>query len=185
MIFPKAIETVSNLWGRTLNPANTRLTCGGSSGGEGALLACRGSIVGMGTDIGGSIRIPAAFNGLYGIKPTSTRGTYKGNNNNSTGSSPVASAMGPMGHSVRDLRLISTVLNKAEPWRIDSRVVNKPWSNPSLPAKINVGVIRTNSLRAPHPPVQRAIRMTVDALHQAGHEGKEHYTVNIQNARPS
>lgn len=54
---------------QTWNPKNRNLSCGGSSGGEGALIALRGSPVGFGTDIGGSIRIPAAFNGLYGLRP--------------------------------------------------------------------------------------------------------------------
>jgi amidase len=52
-------ETVNNLWGRTLNPYNRSLTSGGSSGGEAALLAMRGAAIGMGTDIGGSVRKPA------------------------------------------------------------------------------------------------------------------------------
>jgi amidase len=61
---------VSNLWDRTLNPANNLLSAGGSSGGEGALLARLGSPIGIGTDSGGSIRAPAAFNGLYALKPS-------------------------------------------------------------------------------------------------------------------
>lgn len=48
------LETSSNLYGVTVNPHNTALTCGGSSGGEGALLALRGSVLGIGSDIGGS-----------------------------------------------------------------------------------------------------------------------------------
>jgi Asp-tRNA(Asn)/Glu-tRNA(Gln) amidotransferase A subunit family amidase len=51
----------------TTNPYNTTLTSGGSSGGEGALLGFRGSILGIGTDIGGSIRSPAANNGMFSI----------------------------------------------------------------------------------------------------------------------
>jgi amidase len=61
---------------RTYNPHNNKLSCGGSSGGEGALIALRGSILGLGTDIGGSIRIPAGFNALYGIRPSHGRMPY-------------------------------------------------------------------------------------------------------------
>ena len=61
-----ALDSHNYVFGRTLNPRNTKLTAGGSSGGEGALIAMRGSILGVGTDVGGSIRIPAASNGLYG-----------------------------------------------------------------------------------------------------------------------
>jgi len=54
----------------TVNPLNKAFTPGGSTGGEGALLALQGSMIGYGTDIGGSIRIPSHMNGLYGLKPT-------------------------------------------------------------------------------------------------------------------
>jgi Asp-tRNA(Asn)/Glu-tRNA(Gln) amidotransferase A subunit family amidase len=57
------------VFGRVLNPHKLKLGAGGSSGGEGALVAMRGSILGIGTDIGGSIRIPALCNGTYGFKP--------------------------------------------------------------------------------------------------------------------
>ncbi|PNH51028.1 hypothetical protein VD0002_g5506 [Verticillium dahliae] len=60
-----------SLWGRVLNPFNTRLSAGGSTGGEAALIAMKGSVLGVGTDIGGRIRGPSAFCGIYGFKPTS------------------------------------------------------------------------------------------------------------------
>lgn len=63
-----ALDSHNNIFGRVINPANRHLTPGGSSGGEGALVAMRGSPLGVGTDVGGSIRIPAACNGLYGVK---------------------------------------------------------------------------------------------------------------------
>lgn len=69
---PQAImhlESTSH-YGRTLNPFNVNLSAGGSSGGEGALVALKGSVLGVGTDIGGSIRCPSAFCGIYGFKPT-------------------------------------------------------------------------------------------------------------------
>jgi len=63
-------ETENPLWGLTTNPSDALMTPGGSSGGEGACLALRGSLIGLGTDIGGSIRIPAHICGLYGLKPS-------------------------------------------------------------------------------------------------------------------
>lgn len=60
----------------TVNAYSNKLSCGGSSGGEGALIALRGSVIGLGTDIGGSIRIPAGFNALYGIRPSHGRMPY-------------------------------------------------------------------------------------------------------------
>lgn len=64
------METISNVWGETTGAYHSGTTSGGSSGGEGVLMAMRGSPLGVGTDIGGSIRIPSAFNHLYGLKPT-------------------------------------------------------------------------------------------------------------------
>lgn len=61
------------IYGQTVNPHNLQKTCGGSSGGEGALIGGGGSLLGIGSDIGGSIRIPAAFCGICGFKPTSGR----------------------------------------------------------------------------------------------------------------
>jgi hypothetical protein len=67
------LETSNNIYGVTVNPYNAKLTCGGSSGGEGALMGMRGSCLGIGSDIGGSIRSPAANNGLFGLRPTTFR----------------------------------------------------------------------------------------------------------------
>lgn len=61
------------IYGQTVNPHNLQKTSGGSSGGEGALIGGGGSLLGIGSDIGGSIRIPSAFCGICGFKPTSGR----------------------------------------------------------------------------------------------------------------
>jgi amidase len=66
-------DSENNVFGRTLNPHNLSLTAGGSSGGEGALVGMRGSLIGVGTDIAGSIRIPALCCGTYGFKPSVDR----------------------------------------------------------------------------------------------------------------
>ena len=66
-------ENSNPIFGMTRNPHDESRSAGGSSGGEAALIAAGGSVLGWGGDIGGSIRIPAAMCGIYGIKPTSTR----------------------------------------------------------------------------------------------------------------
>jgi Asp-tRNA(Asn)/Glu-tRNA(Gln) amidotransferase A subunit family amidase len=73
-----AFESSNPLWGRTLNPWSTAHTSGGSSGGEGALLAADGAALGMGTDVGGSIRIPSGYCGIYGLKPGPGRVEFAG-----------------------------------------------------------------------------------------------------------
>ncbi|KAJ8342042.1 hypothetical protein SKAU_G00319700 [Synaphobranchus kaupii] len=64
------LESHNHLYGITKNPYNTEHIPGGSSGGEGSILASGGSVIGVGSDIGGSIRLPAFFNGIFGHKPT-------------------------------------------------------------------------------------------------------------------
>lgn len=68
-----SLDSHNNVFGRTMNPVNRQLTAGGSSGGEGALVAMNGSPLGIGTDVGGSIRVPAMCNGLVGVKPSHGR----------------------------------------------------------------------------------------------------------------
>uniref|UniRef100_A0A914H3Q6 Amidase domain-containing protein n=1 Tax=Globodera rostochiensis TaxID=31243 RepID=A0A914H3Q6_GLORO len=62
-------ETNNTIYGVTNNPYDLRRTPGGSSGGEGALLAAAGSVIGLGNDVGGSLRVPALFCGVFGLKP--------------------------------------------------------------------------------------------------------------------
>lgn len=64
------MESYNRVYGRTNNPYNSKCTVGGSSGGEGAIIGAGGSPFGLGSDIGGSIRMPAFFNGIFGHKPT-------------------------------------------------------------------------------------------------------------------
>lgn len=63
-------DSYNHVFGQSVNAFNKNLISGGSSGGEGALIGARGSVIGIGTDIGGSIRIPAALQGLYGLCPS-------------------------------------------------------------------------------------------------------------------
>lgn len=63
-------DSYNHVFGQSVNAFNKHLISGGSSGGEGALVGAQGSIIGVGTDIGGSIRIPAALQGLYGLLPS-------------------------------------------------------------------------------------------------------------------
>jgi amidase len=162
---------VSNLFGRTVNPRNTNMSTGGSSGGEAALIACRGSLLGVGTDSGGSIRIPAAFNGLYGLKTTSTRLSCKGNKN-ITPSLGIASCIGPIARSVRDLQLLMRVLLAGEPWLRDSAVVETPWVNIKEDGPFNIGVVVWDETVMPHPPIVRATRISMQKIAAAGHQGR-------------
>ena len=170
-------ETVNNIIGWTMNPRNRHLTCGGSSGGEGALIGLKGSPLGFGTDIGGSVRIPAAFNGIYGIKPSSGRLPYQGMANSMDGGS-ILSAVGPLSQSVPSLRLVFKSLLSQQPWLHDPLVHEIPWRHSEEEAvyeliktkNLSFGIMRNDGKVTPHPPVQRAIDMTAKAIEQLGYK---------------
>ena len=64
------IHSINNIYGTSLNPHNVSRTCGGSSGGDAGLVSSKCVPLSIGTDIGGSIRVPSSFCGIYGFKPT-------------------------------------------------------------------------------------------------------------------
>lgn len=101
--------THSKLWGITRNPWNPEYTPGGSSGGSGAVLAAGSTLLATGSDIGGSIRIPSAFNGVIGFKPPFGRVPGMAPFNSDT-----YCADGPMGRSVADVALLQNVISG--PW---------------------------------------------------------------------
>lgn len=167
-------ETDNNIFGRTVNPYNRGLSCGGSSGGEGALLALRGSVIGIGTDIGGSIRIPAAFCKLYGLRPSHGRLPYALAANSMYGQETINSTCGPLGHSPEDLAYLTKAVLAQQPWLHDPAVVDLDWrSDKMLEATTNAktfAYLETDGVVMPHPPIRRAIRETVEALTKAGHK---------------
>lgn len=167
------LETVSNIYGRTLNPWNTRLGAGGSSGGEGALLAQRGSPLGVGSDIGGSIRVPAAFNGLYGFKPSANRVPMFGIECTMVGFESIVAVAGPMGHNVEDLELFFQVISDAKPWLMEP-LINMPWRSQTTSLqskKLKIGIMGWDEVVMPHPPITRVIKDVAAKLREAGHDG--------------
>lgn len=120
-------ETINNIYGRTLNPYNRLLSCGGSSGGEGALIALHGSPLGVGTDIGGSVRIPAAFNFLWGIKSSHGRLPMSTVSKSLDGQEAIRSICGLLARSSPDLVYFMQAILHQEPWNYDPDVIDLPW----------------------------------------------------------
>lgn len=108
-------ETENAVFGRTVNPYDAARTCGGSSGGEAALLAVAASPVGIGTDGLGSIRVPSHFCGIVGIRPTSGLVPETGvwPTTRDTGMLDM-STPGPMGRAVEDLALLLPLVAGAD-----------------------------------------------------------------------
>lgn len=106
-------ESDNKIYGKTNNAWNMKRTSGGSSGGEAALVAVGGSLIGIGSDIGGSIRFPSHFNGVVGFKPgkfqVSTTGHFPADN------IPLKarmSSVGPIGKTVRDVEMIYDITSE-------------------------------------------------------------------------
>lgn len=169
------METTNNVWGECRNPLHKGVSPGGSSGGEGALIAFKASPLGVGTDIGGSIRIPAAWCHLYGLKPSFGRFPTYGGKSGIPGQEFVLAVNGPMSRSLGAIRLYCEhVLSETvSPWNLDHKCLPIPWRQNMLPAgrKLRFGIVGANDgLVHVHPPVERAINTTRKALEAAGHE---------------
>lgn len=169
-----ALDSHNHLFGRVLNPRNRRVTAGGSSGGEGALIAMRGSVLGIGTDIGGSVRIPAMCNGLYSIKPSSQRIPFTGQE---IGQLPGIDKLGLQGSaglmttSVRDCELFLKAIADANPWEKDPNVAFGSWEGQGeIGKKPLFGVLRADGITTPLPPVAKVLNETVEAVRNAGFE---------------
>lgn len=169
-------ETHNHVFGRTLNPYNRRHTPGGSSGGESSLISMHGSALGIGSDIGGSIRVPAHFCGLYGFKPSSHRLPTYGVLNSLDGQESVPSAFGPLSTSLSGITTLVRGILGQEPWNYCPNTVPKPWveDDYTLKArgggkKLCFGLMWDEGSVKPQPPIHRALEMTKKALEAAGH----------------
>ncbi|KAF2763882.1 amidase [Teratosphaeria nubilosa] len=177
-------ESVNNVFGRTVNPRNRQLTTGGSSGGESALLTFRGSLLGVGTDIGGSIRHPCSFTGLFGLRPSHGRVSYQGVTNTYLGQEAVRSCAGPMCHSANDVRLFMTSLASRQPWLHDPQCLPLPWreDQETLPRQLCFGIATSDGHCSATPPLLRALALTKSALEAAGHKTIPFTPVEMQEA---
>lgn len=180
-------ETINNIVGYVSNPKNRMLSSGGSSGGEGALIALRGSPVGFGTDIGGSIRVPAAFNGLFGLRPSAGRLPFEGISNSMDGQNSILSVVGPLGTSIGALRLVVKSVLAQQPWLHDPLVHEIPWrseqeqsvfdlaesAGQSSGKQLAFGIMRDDGIVRPVPPVRRAIDIVIKTIEKLGHKAIE------------
>ena len=160
------------LFGRTSNPWDLDRTSGGGSGGEGAIIAARGSPLGLGADVGGSIRTPAHFCGIQGLRPTAWRLTPLDSPPELffPGMEALALDPGPMARTVADLELAMQVLAAPGLDRIDPRVAPAAWPDPSAVslAGLRVGVFDDDGYWTPSPGLRRVVREAASALADRG-----------------
>jgi fatty acid amide hydrolase len=160
-------ETDNPLYGRTNNPWNLARSCGGSSGGEAAVIAAGASPLGLGNDIGGSLRIPAAFCGITSIRPTAGRTPDVCGHGLPTGQTGIVSQVGPMARHVEDLTLGLDVLDRArDPFAVPGVPLGDPLA-------VDIGRLRfatfTDDGEFPvAPAVRRAVAEAARFLTAAG-----------------
>ncbi|KAF1442129.1 Vitamin D3 hydroxylase-associated protein, partial [Spheniscus mendiculus] len=164
------------IFGQTLNPFNHQKSPGGSSGGEGALIAGGGSILGIGSDIGGSIRLPSSFCGLCGLKPTAERlsvwHTHLLNVDVCSRPTPVPCTLGPMARDVDSLALCMKALLCQDMFQLDPTVPPIPFNEEvySSSAPLRVGYYDTDGYFPLPPCMRRVVWETRGALQAAGHQ---------------
>lgn len=161
------MESANVIYGRTNNPYDPERTAGGSSGGEGALVGAGASPLGLGSDVGGSIRMPAFFNGVFGHKPT-------GGLVPNTGHYPPATNMlqryvttGPLARRAEDLLPVLRII--AGPDGIEERCIEPRIPNePVDMRKLTAYVVRGNGVFEVERPMLDALDRATRALGAAG-----------------
>ena len=162
-------ETDNLVYGRTNNPYDLDCTPGGSSGGAGAIVAACGAAFDVGSDTGGSVRLPAHYCGIAGLKPTSGRVPSSGHIvSYHLGPLNPLSQLGPLARHVEDLQLILSVI--AGPDGRDPFVVPMPLGDPDS-VELNglrAAVCTDNGIVTPDPEVAQAVRDAAGALSEVG-----------------
>jgi len=145
-----AFESDNLLFGATNNPYDVACTSGGSSGGEAALIAACGSPCGLGSDAAGSVRLPAAFCGIAGLKPTSGRLPREGHFPPAGGWIEALWQIGPMARYVEDLRIMMQIFGALDPGEASVRP--------------RVAFYTDNGIAAADGEVSRVVRAAAKAL---------------------
>ncbi|PKY05612.1 fatty-acid amide hydrolase [Aspergillus campestris IBT 28561] len=159
----------NNLTGATVNPYNRTLTPGGSSGGEGASMGFKCAPLGIGTDIGGSIRSPAAFCNAYGFRPTARRNPCTGLKIPEPGEEAILGVVGPLAsQSIEDLDLFQRAVLDQEPWDQETGLVPVPWKRVQPNKGMTVAIMWDDGVVHPHPPITRALKHAKSKLQAAG-----------------
>jgi Asp-tRNA(Asn)/Glu-tRNA(Gln) amidotransferase A subunit family amidase len=166
--FLMAYETDNLLGGKTSNPWNTDYSSGGSSGGEAAAIASGCSAGGVGSDGGGSIRVPAHFCGICGLKPTPGRIPSNGHYPASNSAFGWLGVVGPMARTVAGLKILFDVLRGPDAG--DALTIPVPtFDNTSLRSKnVRIGILEGAGLGTVTPETQLAVRQAAQLLAYQG-----------------
>jgi Asp-tRNA(Asn)/Glu-tRNA(Gln) amidotransferase A subunit family amidase len=189
-----AWETDNSLYGRTNNPWDISRTAGGSSGGEAAAIASGCSAGGVGSDGGGSIRVPAHFCGICGLKPTPGRIPATGHFPQSVGPFALLGVVGPMARTIADLKLLFEVMQGPDKGDPNAAPVSVRWpqfGNAQVPPDVRVRVPNKpriaffeNDGRTPVTlETRNAVKQAAQVLRGAGFEVEPFRPEGLEKAR--
>jgi amidase len=180
-----AWETDNVLYGRTNSPWDAERTPGGSSGGEAAAIAAGLSAGGIGSDGGGSIRVPAHFSGICGLKPTPGRVPATGHFPPCGGPFALTGVVGPMARTIDDLHVMLEAMAGADIGDPNGHPValSPPSASGHQPSALRVGFFEDDSLVPVDADTRRAIRQAVRWLQDAGLEVEPFRPDGLEEAR--
>ncbi|CAE6428148.1 unnamed protein product [Rhizoctonia solani] len=168
-----SFECENPLWGRTTNPYNDKNTSGGSSGGEAAVLRFSGSALGMGSDIGGSLRIPTSYCGIYSLKPTDMRFSGRGALGCVPGFMGITTVYGPMARSVDDVKYVCQQFFGLRATLPSATLPPVGFRDLDFSKPLNIGYFKSDRFVRASPACQRAVQESVTALRRRGHKVEE------------
>jgi amidase len=182
--FLMAYETNNLLTGRTSNPWNLAYSAGGSSGGESAAIASGCSVGGVGSDGGGSIRVPAHFCGICGLKPTPGRVPATGHFPAGAGAFSWIGVVGPMARTIVDIRQLFNVMSGPDPGdALSAPVPPRSYAEKDLRG-LRVGILESDALGQATPETRTAVKRAAQLLSQQGFVVEPFHLSGLDRALP-
>jgi Asp-tRNA(Asn)/Glu-tRNA(Gln) amidotransferase A subunit family amidase len=178
-----AWETNNLLYGRTNNPWDLSRTAGGSSGGEAAAIASGCSAGGVGSDGGGSIRVPAHFTGICGLKPTPGRIPATGHFPDSVGPLALLGVVGPMARTVADLKTLFEVIAGPDEADTSAAPVPVPWPKRGALKNVCIAYFADDGRTPVTPETRVAIQTAAKVLEEAGFHVQPFRPEGLEDAR--
>src|SRR6266576_3703798 len=178
-----AWETDNLVYGRTNSPWDPERTPGGSSGGEAAAIAAGMSAGGVGSDGGGSIRVPAHFSGICGLKPTPGRIPSTGHFPPSGGPFALLGVVGPMARTVADLKVLFEVIQGPDDGDTFAAPVPLRWPTYDALRHLRIGYFEDDGRTPATAEIRNAVRTAAEALSRAGFQVEPFRPEGLEEAR--
>jgi len=178
-----AWETDNLLYGRTNNPWDLERTPGGSSGGEAAAIAAGMSAGGVGSDGGGSIRVPAHFSGICGLKPTPGRIPATGHFPASAGPFALLGVVGPMARTVAYLKVLFDFMQGPDDGDPSAAPVPMRWPEKDDLKRIHIGYFEDDGRTPVTLETRAAVRTAAEGLQRAGFQVEPFRPEGLELAR--